>query len=96
MNTTENLSDVVVSRAEQYESLDNSLELPEPLAVEYRVQRDKSINEIVLTMTYGGPTVKLYLRKGTIKGDWAGEDLSVSVRNEPLLTELWDYYESLF
>ena len=93
-NDSTDLLDIISSRAEEIEKIKNSSEI-DPLDVEYRVGRDNNIREIVLYLTTGGPSIKLYLNRGTIEGSSYETQKRVHVQNEPLMEDLKQQYEPL-
>ena len=93
--TRQNLLDQVKATIE---NLDQDTE---PLDVEYLVKMDKSIKDIILTTTVGGPRIDIHLGTYTVKGYWNSEEIDYPIfENESEIRSKFDnlfyYYKELF
>ena len=80
------------------ESLDQDTE---PLDVEYRVSMDKSIKDIIITTTVGGPRIDVHLGTYNVKGYWGNEEVDYPIfENESRIRSKFDnlfyHYKELF
>ena len=96
MNSEEPLKQQVESTRKRYEGLDTVSDLDDPLDIEYRVRYNGNINEVVLSVTVGGPNIRVYLSKGVVKGTWGSAQYTSFLSNKSLLEGLFTHYRSVF
>jgi len=96
MNSKESLKEQVESTRKRYEGLDTVSDLDDPLDIEYRVRHNGNINEVVLSVTVGGPNIRVYLSKGVVKGTWGSAQYTSFISNKSLLEGLFIHYRSVF
>ena len=95
----EDLLDQVKANVKTLE--DKSVEDIDPLDVEYRLDSNLKLKEIVLTLTTGGPRIDLKLNSYTILGYWGGEKVDYPIfekeaKIRSAIDQLWYFYEEQF
>jgi len=102
MNNKQSREDLLNQIKGKVKMLENtSVEDIDPLDVEYQLDSNLKLKEIVLTLTTGGPRIDLQLSNYTILGYWGGEkvDYPIFEKEEKIrsaIDSLWYFYEQQF
>jgi hypothetical protein len=76
--------DLIVDEVNSAANRWNSYDIPDevdPLGIEVRSDMDGTAREFVLTMTVGGPTIRVNVTRGIVKGSWGGSDHTAPIDN---------------
>jgi hypothetical protein len=83
-NTDTMLQDHLLQKREDIEDSTTDIRSMDVLSIEYEVTHDMTVNEVSLTLSYGGPTVTLECLSGRLRGHWGLESHTIPVDSQDL------------
>jgi hypothetical protein len=83
-NTDTMLQDHLLQKREDIEDSNTDIRDMDVLSVEYEVTQDMQVTEVVLTLSYGGPTIYLDCISGRLRGYWSSEQITRGVDSEDI------------
>jgi hypothetical protein len=84
----------VVERFSSFSSIDDLIR-EDPLDIEYKVSSRGDITGVELAITLGGPGIYVELPRGMVKGYWAGDEVSIDIRNPRGTDWMFDFYAEM-
>lgn len=95
MQDQELIVDDVNSAASRWDDYD-ALGQVDPLGIEVRSDMDGTAREFVLTMTVGGPTIRVNVTRGIVKGTWGGSKHTAPIDNADFTNRYHDHLLDLW
>jgi len=84
----------VVERFSSFSSIDDLMQ-EDPLDIEYKVSSRGDITGVELAITLGGPGIYVELPRGIVRGYWAGDEVSLDIRNPRGTDWMFDFYKEM-
>jgi len=76
------LQDHLLQKREDIEDSDTDIRNMDVLSIDYEVTQDMQVTEVILTLSYGGPTIYLDCISGCIRGYWGSEQITRGIRSD--------------